>query len=163
MILKILNICIISLTCLTYFTSAWPGGAGVCDVNKMKDSPHGAAYSPQNAGEFSINMTKLTSPKIKISVNGPKSVKGFLIYVQNDGGEHFGKFENTNPLFSFNVKGCDKQDQTNTLTHNSAVEKQLPLDFEWSPETDNANGTVQVVVVVSFAEWYKLDGQSISS
>ncbi|CAG8628248.1 4706_t:CDS:2 [Racocetra persica] len=133
---------------------------GVCDVDKMKHSPHGA-YAVSGTGEFSINTTKSTSPKIKISINGPKSAKGLLIYVQNDSGEHFGKFENTNDLFSF--KDCDEQNQHSTLTHNSAVEKQLPFDFEWSPENDKANGTVQAIVLVSFSEWYKLDEQSISS
>ncbi|CAG8805312.1 11350_t:CDS:1, partial [Racocetra fulgida] len=59
---------------------------GVCDVDKMKDSPHGA-YAVSDTGGFTINTTKLTSPKIKISINGPKSAKGLLIYVQNDSGE----------------------------------------------------------------------------
>ncbi|CAG8478535.1 10206_t:CDS:1 [Dentiscutata erythropus] len=160
MIWKFLNICTISLICLSYFTFAWPTGAGDCNVDKMKDSPHGA-YAVENTGGFSINITKLTSPKIKISISGPGSIKGLLVYVQNDKGEHFGGFNNENTLFSF--KDCSTEAKNSTLTHNSSQEKQLPLDFEWSPGTGSINGTARAIVVVSFSKWYKLDNLPINS
>ncbi|CAG8690321.1 9360_t:CDS:1, partial [Dentiscutata heterogama] len=135
-------------------------GAGVCDVDKMKNSPHGA-YAVETTGGFSINITKLTSPKIKISISGPKSIKGLLIYVQKDNGDHFGGFNNENTLLSF--KSCSTEAKNSTLTHNSSQEKQLPLDFEWSPETGSTNGTARAIVLVSFSEWYKLDNLPINS
>ncbi|KAF0456289.1 putative ferric-chelate reductase 1 [Gigaspora margarita] len=157
---KLLNICIISLICLSYFTFAYPSEAGTCDVDKMVNSPHGS-YAVESNGGFSINTTTLTSPKIKISISGPESIKGLLIYVQNDKGEHFGEFNNANSLLKF--KSCGKDGKKNTLTHNSKEEKKLPLDFEWSPESGYTNGTVRAIVLVSFSKWYKLDNLAISS
>ncbi|CAG8486899.1 8012_t:CDS:2 [Acaulospora morrowiae] len=144
---------LLSIT-IPYLVLSYPNGAGTCDVTAMSSQGHGAPLT-SGAGGFSLTLVNSTtaSGSYSITVKGPKSVKGLLLYTQDSKGTRTGNFVVPS---KFQSKSCSGTG-TNSLTHKDSSQKSLPLSFTWSPESGSAtNITARAIVVVSYSDWYQL-------
>ncbi|CAG8739248.1 10305_t:CDS:1, partial [Acaulospora colombiana] len=132
---------------------SFPNGAGTCDVSQMQSQGHGSP-STSGVGGFSVSVKNATTAgSYVISINGPSSIEGVLIYTQDSKGNRIGNFVVPSNLQSKSCGGSG----TNSLTHTDQNSKSMPLKLTWSPMS---NGTITVkslVVVNSYANWHQLN------
>lgn len=134
-------------------TSAFPTGAGTCDVNAM-GGPHVTPGAKVVNGGFKIATAK-SGADYTITLNGAKQVKGLLVYVVNAKGDRVGSFNNLSKLVQYKACGGGVN---STITHNSPDLKGPVLKYTWSSGTSNAaQWTVKAIVVQDVKTWYKLD------
>ncbi|CAG8562589.1 5309_t:CDS:1 [Racocetra persica] len=134
---------------IPFYVSAYPTGAGTCNVDEMATKGHGPSKI-QGFGGYSISTSK-QGQSLNIKISGPSSstsVKGVLIYTIDSNGKDTGSF--TIPT---GYKNCQGQ---NTLTHTNANSKSLPLTYTWTPSGTSGNVTVRGIVVQDFSNWVKL-------
>jgi len=133
-----------------FLASAFPTGAGTCDVTQMSAGDHGTSLQ-SGAGGYKLTSTAQGS-NFQISISGPKAVKGVLLYTQDGTGTRFGNFQLPS---GFQAKACTGSG-TNTITHTSDALKNMPLNFMWNPAGKTAKTTVRAIVVQDFKDWLML-------
>ncbi|GBB89677.1 hypothetical protein RclHR1_16460001 [Rhizophagus clarus] len=162
--LPIFNFLIIFLAIFAYYVNAYPQHAGTCDVAKVDSSPHAG-----NNGENIVKgdggyktTTKKDSDDYVVTINGPESISGLLIYVEDKNGTRFGEFALDNNMLQY--KSCEGGiGDHNTLTHTSKDKKNLPLDLKWKPGSNFDEANVRSVVVIDFSHWFHLEDVKLKS
>ncbi|CAG8536054.1 351_t:CDS:1 [Ambispora gerdemannii] len=139
-----------------YLVNAFPNGAGTCDADPAAISKgHGASLQPNSGGPngFTIS-TAMNGATYDITLNGPKSIKGLLVYVVNAKGDRIGDF--TVPT-GLQAKACGGTG-TNTLTQKDATLKKLPMKLSYNAgAAKTGQWKVMSLVVQDKLNWNKLD------
>src|SRR5687767_9498139 len=125
---------VIFIFTFTSLTFSYPQRSPTCDVYQMINGDHGA-YFVNDTGGYALSQRRNADGKIEISIAGPNSIKGLLIYAHDVIGNRIGSFETK-------VKGvvpktdCGGTGQSNTMQHSDNTLKSLPLTFTWSLTQD---------------------------
>jgi hypothetical protein len=124
--------------------AAFQKGAPGCvaDVAKMT-----AAKSMGNPGEFGYTVTAKQlakgytpgGPAVKVTVGGPKTFRGILVYAVDAKNNHVGKF--TKPANLQFVPDCPGDNGSGTLTHTDATDKPQ-MDIMWTPPATAGTGKI---------------------
>ncbi|CAG8440519.1 5088_t:CDS:2 [Ambispora leptoticha] len=138
-----------------FLVTAFPNGAGTCDVNAMAAGAHGASAQPNNGGADGYTITTaMNGASYDITLNGPKPIKGLLIYVVNAKGDRIGDFKIPTGLQQKQCNGTG----VNTLTHKDSTLKTLPMKLSYSSGgVKTGQWKVMSLVVQDFKDWNKLD------
>jgi hypothetical protein len=161
--LFVFNFLIIFLTVFAYYVNAWPTHAGTCDVKKVDSSPHAGSNGENIAkedGGYKI-ATKKESDNYVITLNGPESFHGILIYVEDKNSTRFGEFTLDNKMLQY--KSCEGIGEHNTLTHTSKDSKNFPLELKWKSDSNFDEAVVHSVVVINFNHWFHLEDVKFKS
>ncbi|CAG8521164.1 11124_t:CDS:2 [Cetraspora pellucida] len=137
---------------MPFYVSAYPTGAGTCNVDRMATDGHGKT-NIQGFGGYSIATSKSTGQGITLKISGSTGVsaKGVLIYTVDSSGKDTGTIAIPSGGAYKNCAGV------NSLTHTSSNSKNLPLSYTWTPSTGfSGNVTVRAIVVQDFSNWVKL-------
>jgi uncharacterized membrane protein YgcG len=103
-----------------------------------------------------------------ISLVGPRSIRGFLLYAEDCFGRRVGRFTADTLRGTGGISRehfLEPCRGPTTITHTNNRDKSGPeLDFKWSaPDQDVGPITFYAAVVMSFKEWYILDPVTIST
>ncbi|CAI2162460.1 10793_t:CDS:1 [Funneliformis geosporum] len=151
--IKLLLFSLLLLTSIPFFVSAFPTGAGTCNVEEMASGDHGPSSLKEQAGyRLSANMP--TKGSFEITAVGPgDGFKGILVYVLNAKNERIGEFTNLPPNMQLksDCKGS-------TVTHKSKENKKFPFKLNWNaPQGTSGNLTIKSLIVKDFKNWARLD------
>ncbi|CAG8451324.1 7996_t:CDS:2 [Scutellospora calospora] len=135
---------------IPFYVSAYPTGAGTCDVALMTTQGHGPSQT-SGFGGYSLSTTK-SGQQFSLTIQGTSPIKGVLLYVQDSSGKKMGTF-----TFPSNYQACSGSGSA-ALTHTSSNMKSMPLSFTWTPPSGNPSGnmTVRGIVVQSYQNWHPL-------
>jgi len=148
---------ILAVLATPFFASAYPTGAGTCDVTQMAAGAHGASAQPNNGGAdgYTITTSK-TGNNYTLSVNGKNPIEGLLIYVFDAKGNRVGNFVNLNAQ-NWQLKTCGGTGG-NTVTHTNSNTKNLPIKLSWgSGGPTTGKWVVKALVVQNLKNWNQLD------
>uniref|UniRef100_A0A1D1ZIJ8 Surfactin synthase subunit 1 n=1 Tax=Anthurium amnicola TaxID=1678845 RepID=A0A1D1ZIJ8_9ARAE len=152
---KLLSFFLLLFISIPFYVSAYPEGAGTCDVAQMSVIGH-MKSNLQGSGGYSMNAKMLNTGKFQLTINGNGKFKGMLVYVLDSSNNRVGEFVNlpANIQIKTDCKGQA------TVTHKDATDKSFPFNLNYSTGTTGTTGgnlTIKSLVVKDFSDWAKLD------
>jgi len=151
---KLLSFFLLLFISMPFYVSAFPTGAGTCNVEEMPTIGHGTTNLISPAG-YMMNVTLQSQGKFQLSINGPgNGIEGLLVYVVDSTNTRLGQFSNL-PDFIQIKPDCTGQ---STVTHKSSDNKKFPINLNWdAPQGTSGNLIIKSLVVKDFSDWARLD------
>lgn len=141
------------LTSIPFYVSAFPTGAGTCNVEEMANGDHGPSSLKEPTG-YRLSADMPTKGNFELTAVGPgDGFKGILVYVLNAKNERIGEF--TNLPATMQLKSDCKG---STVTHKTKDNKNFPFKLNWkAPQGTSGNLTIKSLIVKDFKNWARLE------
>ncbi|RIA84807.1 hypothetical protein C1645_783323 [Glomus cerebriforme] len=152
---KLLSFILLLFISIPFYVSAFPNGAGTCNVEDMSSGDHGNSNLKGSAG-YALTTTG-TSGNFEFTLTGgqSKGIEGLLVYVVDANNKRLGQFTNLPSSLQFKD---DCNVPSATITHKNKDIKNFPINLNWNaPQGSSGNLTVKALVVRDFKDWAKLD------